>query len=488
MDENQLQHILTETAPAGLIDAQKYSLSNPPENFRPNVIAVEDAFFGDSGKGAVTAKFNALLNQDRNLLSIRFNGGANAGHETYLHGKLIVTHQLPTGIICPGATALISRAMVIHPEDLLFELDTIRSQFNNALPARLVIDDRVVLSLDTHRALESALNDLSTGGHGATKRGIATAYASYYLRIPVMLRDLLSDDWENILRGHYRLFDALIAGFPDRSLASTHVTTMSAEIGKTRPVGDVNTFIQRLAQARERIRPFASSQVYQLLQNAWEDPSVPITFEGAQGAGLDPYHGVYPDVTASRPMSHNINDATYNIIRAEDIYYRVAVLKATYMSSVGTRRLPADQDASTEQWIQQAFDEKGRSTGRMRDIYPISIPIAQYLRRAAGYRFVIATHLDASRTDTPINVITRYTDHISGAELPYLPYQDHLDRLSAHTHTFDGWDGQAVKSINNVDDLPHAAQRYIHFLSHAIAPLVMVTTGPDIEDYIKWNI
>ena len=84
---------------------------------------------------------------------MRFNGGANAGHETYVHGKLIVTHQIPTGVVCEGATALITRAMVIHPEDLLFELNTLKNQFNGSLPAHLVIDDRVVLSLDTHRAL-----------------------------------------------------------------------------------------------------------------------------------------------------------------------------------------------------------------------------------------------------------------------------------------------------------------------------------------------
>ena len=158
------------------------------------------------------------------------------------------------------------------------------------------------------------------------------------------------------------------------------------------------------------------------------------------------------------------------------------------MSSVGTRRLPAVNDTATEEWIQQAFDEKGRSTGRLRDIYPISIPIAQYLKRAAGYRFSIATHLDASRCDTSINVITHYIDKAAGMEQPYLPYQDHLDQLSARTSSFEGWDGEAVKSARKFENLPASARQYINFLSQTIAPLVMVTTGPDLEDYIKWNI
>ena len=468
------------------MSAQRFSLSQPPSEFRPNVISLEDVFFGDSGKGSVTAKFNHILNKKNNLLSIRFNGGANAGHETLIHGKSIVTHQVPTGIVCEGATVLMSRAMVIHPEDLLFEIAQLRSQFNGSLPGRLQIDDRVTLSLDTHRALESALNDVSSGGRGSTQRGIATGYASHYLRIPVTLRDLLCEEWESRLRDHYRLFDVLISGFPDRTLATSSVTTMSHTPGEKRPVGDEAQFLKRLADIRELMRPFTTSQAYQLLQSAWDNLAVPITLEGAQGPGLDPYHGVYPDVTASRPMSHHINDAVYNIIHPDDIYFRAAVLKATYMSSVGTRHLPAEVDAENEKWIQQAFDEKGRSTGRLRDIYPISIPIAQYLRRAAGYRFTVATHLDASRPDVDIHVITDYTDAVSGEAQPYLPFQDHLDTLRAHSQRFTGWDGQAIKNARTFDQLPDTTRQYLDFLSTAIAPLIMLTTGPDLEECITW--
>lgn len=490
MNSDQVRSIISKlSGELELFFEKDISLISPPTGFRPNVISVEDAFFGDSGKGSVAAKFSDILNKNKNLLTVRFNGGANAGHETLIHGKLVVTHQVPTGIVFEGATALMSRCMVIHPEDLLTEYAQLASQFNGTLPGRLVIDEHATLTLDTHRALESALNDLSTGGHGSTGRGIATSYASHYLRIPVVLKDLLSDDWEDILRSHYRLFEALVAGFPgERSLASSAVNTMSDQLNTTRTVGDIDTFIKRLSALRGQIQPFAISNAHELLQDVWNDPSVPITFEGAQGPGLDPYHGVYPDVTASRPMSHHINDATYNIIRPQDIYYRVAVLKATYMSSVGTRTLPAAKDERTEAWIQQAFDEKGRSTGRLRDIYPISIPIAAYLRRAAGYRFAVATHLDASRPDVSINVITHYTDKNTGTEQSYLPYQDHLDTLNAHSHTFSGWDGEAVKQVRTFTGLPEVTRKYLDFLSRAIAPVVMVTTGPDLDDYIKWNI
>jgi len=468
------------------IQAADASLQNPGEGFRPNTICVEDAFFGDSGKGSIIAKFNHILNKDKKLLSIRFNGGANAGHETLMDGKLIVTHQVPTGIICDGAQVLMTRGMVIHPQDLLSEIEEIKMLFGGDLPGRLIIDERATLTLDTHRAFESALNSVTTGGHGSTGRGIAAGYASHYERIPVTLKDLLSSDWEAKLRAHYQLYSALITGFPDGlNLAGTQVTTHSK---KTRSVGAIDPFIQRLQETRSALRQFASSDTYHILETAWNDPSIPVTLEGAQGPGLDPFHGVYPDVTASRPMSRNVNDATYNIIDPANIFYRFAVLKTTYMSSVGTRSLPTIKNEETEQWIREAFDEIGRSTGRIRDIYPISIPIGTYLKKAAGYRFIVATHLDASKPGTPINIITHYTDKKTGEEKPYLPFQDYLDTLDAHGLIFDGWDANEAKGASTFTELPINARKLLGFLSQSLAPINMVTHGPDLKDFIKWNI
>lgn len=72
------------------IYATRFS-SNPLKatrnGIRPNSASVEDGSFGDSGKGAVVAKLNETLMENGQLLSIRVNGGANAGHETFINGK-----------------------------------------------------------------------------------------------------------------------------------------------------------------------------------------------------------------------------------------------------------------------------------------------------------------------------------------------------------------------------------------------------------------
>ncbi|MDO8503094.1 MAG: adenylosuccinate synthetase [bacterium] len=453
---------------------------------RPNSISVEDAFFGDSGKGSVVARFNELLNRKHGrLFSLRWNGGANAGHETTINGKKIVTHQLPMGVVTQSATALITRGMVLHPEDLVFEIQQIESNFGGKLPGNLIIDERTPLSLDTHRAYEAGLNERTTGGKGSTGRGISPGYASIYERISVTAKDLMGEDWEDILRQHYKLYEWKIN--QDKKDAAFVLISRSGAKGiEKHPLGTEDEFLDRLAQAREILRPHVSDKVFDLLQKTWNDDTIPVTLEGAQGAGIDPYHGVSPDVTASRPMSRNINDATYNVILPEEIALRTAVMKTTYVSSVGTRVIPDVMTEKDKKQLQVGFDEFGRSTGRPRGILAVSIPIAQYLRRAAGYQYLVATHLDAAEEGRQIRVVTHYTDKVTRKEVPYFPYQDALDHLVPHAVEFEGWDGEAVKAAKKPKDLPLNARLYLAFLSRTIAPVAIATTGPDIGDSISW--
>lgn len=452
---------------------------------RPKSVCVEDAFFGDSGKGSVIVKFNEYLAKQKKMYCVRFNGGANAGHETLFNGKKIVTHQLPIGIIKEQATVLMLRGMVIHPEDLVIEVERVKKEFGGSLPGTFFIDERTPLALDTHRALEYMLNTYMEGGKGSTGRGIATAYASIYQRFPVTIKDLMSKDWKEILKKHFELYKILIHG-SEYEIEDIQVPTLAGEKGSRRKVGTEKIFIDRLSEARVALVKHITSEMYDMLQKAWNDVKTPLTIEGAQGVGLDPYHGVYPDVTSSRPASRNINDATYNIILPEEIALRTAVMKTTYVSSVGQRRLPAIKDEKKEQWIQTAFDEKGRSTGRLRDIYSVTIPIAQYLKKASGYEYLSATHLDASKENQPIQVVIAYTDKKTGKETRYFPYQDALDNLEPHVVEFDGWDGEEVKKAKKPKDLPYNARVYLAFLSQTIAPVILGTTGSDIDDSIFW--
>lgn len=467
---------------------KKKNPSSENTGIRPNSYSVEDAFFGDSGKGAVIAKLNENFStKTGRLYSMRPNGGSNAGHEADINGIKIVTHQIPMAVVKEGATAFITRGMRLHPEDALTEIDNIQKSLEaSKLPGNLIIDHNTPLALDTHRAFEALLNKTTSGGRGSTLRGIAPAHIDVLLRTAVTLRSLISEDWEQELRGHYRLYQQITEGFGD--LKDIEVYTMGQE--EKRKVGTEAEYIDRLREARTGLKGYVASNVFELLTDAWEnDLDTLFTIEGAQGAGLDPFHGVYPDVSAGRPMSRNLNDPTYNVILPEEIGWRTAAMKTTYMSSVGTRRLPIERTDAYDEYekrIQTEFGETGKSTGRLRDIYPVSIPIAQYLRRGAGYEYLVATHLDASKQGEKFEVVVGYEDKATGKERPYSPYQEDLDKLTPVTVEFDGWDGEAVKEISDPKDLPPETRVYLGFLGRTIAPVALGTSGPELGSYISW--
>jgi adenylosuccinate synthase len=459
-------------------------LKHKSSSVRPNSISIEEPFFGDSGKGRVATEFNVMQNKRHNLVSMRFNGGANAGHEVVMSGVVYNLHQLPMAVISEGATAIVSRTVLVHPDDLLKEASDIEEKFGGALPGKLLIDQNAVLSLDTHRAYEGALNIATTGGRGSTGRGISPGYMSFYGRIAVTIRDLMQPDWKETFRQHYSLYEKHVTGL-GYDLKSFEVAILGNK-GQKRMVGDIDEFIARLGAARSKMKQYVSSTIYETMRAAWENSKIPMTFEGAQGAGLDPYHGVYPDITASRPTSHSMMDATYAVVHPSEIALRVGVVKGPYMSSVGQRKLPTIKDETWEKWIQSEFQETGRSTGRLRDIYPVSIPMGQYLRRAAGFDYLAVTHLDASRPETPIKVITHYTNKKTKQEAPYLPFQYELDKLEAHAVNFKGWDGEQVKKAKTPKDLPRETLSYLSFLSKTLAPVIFATTGVEFGQSIKW--
>ncbi len=485
MDKTQIQKLYQSVVRAtkpSLFSSRKSLLHPRSSSVRPLSISIEEPFFGDSGKGRITTEMNTLLKKRGKLYSLRFNGGANTGHEVIINRKVVTMHQLPMAIVTEGATAIISRGMLLHPEDLLSEISHTEKLFGGSMPGKLVIDHNVILSLDTHRAYEHVINTVHEGGKGSTGRGISPGYMSFYGRFAVTVRDLLQDNWEEVFRKHYRFYGMHIKGF-NSSLKDILVRILSKE---TRMVGTESVFINRLNESRRAIKKYVSSSVYYLLRDIWNNEKIPVTIEGAQGTGLDPFHGVYPDITASRTATYHIMDATYGIISPEEIAVRIGVVKGPYMSSVGRRRLPTIKDEKWERWIQESFHETGRSTGRLRDIYPISIPMAQYFRHVAGFHYLAVTHLDASRETDAIRVIAHYTDKKTKKESPYLPYQYELDKLEAHAVEFRGWDGEAVKKAKRPQDLPISTQKYLSFLSHTIAPVIFATTGEELGENISW--
>lgn len=446
---------------------------------RPNSISVAGGAFGDEGKGRVVDEVcSRLVKRFSEVIVYRWNGGSNAGHTVELQDKKVVLHQIPSGALHPGATCVLGRGMVIHPGDFVEELSLISGSVKTK--PEILVDEMTPLALDTHRAFESVLKKRKKGGAGSTGRGISPAYADVILRHPLRARDLLTADWEEKFGKHYSFYKGLIDGLGE-DLSKTRIATYSGEIVE---VGSKKQFIKNLDIQREVIVDHIES-VYDFIRDNW-DSKIPFVFEGAQGVGLDPRWGVYPDVTASDPTPAGIFSSTEGIVDPDAIEIKANVYKATYTSSVGTRVLPTVMKEEQAKRIRKDAFEFGATTGRPRDIYHIDIPMLKYFSRVSKATHMVLTHMDISYPEVPIKVCTKYYGY--GFETDYRPDQGYLDGITPYYRNFKPWDGAAIKNLTDYATLPPEAKKFINYLSEALGLIpLMLTTGPKRDAVIDIN-
>ena len=89
-----------------------------------SAIIVVDAFWGDSGKGKVSAW---LSRKHRAAYCVRAGTGTNAGHSVYFEdGREIRTHQLPCGFLDPGTGLRVGSGVAVDPQKLDSLVKTLR--------------------------------------------------------------------------------------------------------------------------------------------------------------------------------------------------------------------------------------------------------------------------------------------------------------------------------------------------------------------------
>jgi adenylosuccinate synthase len=454
---------------------------------RKNSVYIGDTAFGDSGKGIVTAEFNRMfVEQFGTVYSIRFNGGANAGHHMFIDGVEFLANQLPTAVAQKGAVGIITRGEYFHPGDGRLEIERTKQAFGGEMPGSLIIDERAPLVMDTDRALDVM--------KGSTGRGMGPAAANFDMRCDLTLKDLMADNWGELFKEHYTWKQAVIeATFKDlieekrkevRDFGAKDFLIKRLDNSQQK-LGTREDFLSRLAEDREYLNDYVVSSVKDMLQEKWKDQKIPFTIEEAQGPGLDPYFGIRPDVSSTRPTSRNVHDGTYGVIYGKDIALKLGVSKTVYMSSVGARWLPGEMPEDEASFFHNDFGEFGKTTGRKRGIYYLSLPILRALRKFANYDYLVATHIDAA-TNNPISLISHYTNINTGWEGDYSPYQDEINQLKAYYIEMPGWDGLRISEAKKPSDLDLNARRYLSLLSQTVAPVIMARNGKKLGNNIKW--
>ncbi len=414
------------------------------------------AQWGDEGKGKVTD-----LLADRAQVTVRFQGGNNAGH-TIIHGdEVFKLNLIPSGILHPNNTCIIGNGVVVDPGVLIGELDDLRKRGVDTTGLKISANAHLImpyhLMLD-HEG-EAKLGELKIG---TTKRGIGPCYADKADRLGIRMQDLLD---EKILRKKI-------------------MTAMEPKRQQLRPWAkdpelDLHTMVDEYLRYGHRLEQHIAETsliVHEAIKAGKE-----VVFEGAQGALLDIDHGTYPFVTSSNPIA---GAACVGAGVGPTLIDEVWGIAKAYTTRVGSGPFPSEIDDELGDQIREVGGEFGTTTGRARRIGWLDLVALRYATRINGLTGLCITKLDVLSGIDTLRVATSYTN-ADGAVFDEFPYhQSVLHHSRASYVDLPGWN-EDISGARSMEDLPETCRNYLEYVSDFLdVPIVLVGVGPERSQVI----
>jgi adenylosuccinate synthase len=407
--------------------------------------------WGDEGKGKIVD----ILAEKADIV-VRYSGGANAGHTVVIGETKFALHLLPSGAVRPGTTCVITNGVVIDPDCLTGEIDSLAAK-GLPLKGRLFISQNAHLVLDYHKA-EDQLRENALGKNkiGTTIRGIGPCYADKVGRtFAVRAADLtdldtLKQKLTRIVGHKNKIFAALYNAEP-----------LSAE-----------EIFKKCRLYAEKLVPFITDTT-RLLHTAIEQQKS-ILFEGAQGTLLDLDHGTFPFVTSSNASSLGMSAGAG--VPARNIDKFIGVAKA-YTTRVGAGPFPTELDNEIGSYIRDRGNEYGTTTGRPRRCGWFDAVAVRYSVTIGGIDAIALMHLDTLSGIKQLNICRSY--RINLQDTTFFPSNiETLAKAKPVYQTVDGWDEDLSGAVS-FDDLPENVKRYIALIEQfTAAPVTIIGIGP----------
>jgi len=420
-------------------------------------ICITGLQWGDEGKGKVVDRL-----AEKSDIVVRYSGGANAGHTVIVGDNRFALHLLPSGSVRPNIKCVIANGVVIDPETLIEEIETLAEK-NIHLNGRLLISENAHIVLDYHKA-EDRLREEALGGKkiGTTIRGIGPCYAdkvgrSYAIRV-ADLKDLtkLKDKLHTIVEYKNKLFSAIYNAEPL----------------------DEKAIYEKCRMYADRLLTFAANTTEFLHKSISAGKSV--LFEGAQGALLDLDHGTFPFVTSSNSSSLGMSAGSGVPCSMVDKF--IGVAKA-YTTRVGSGPFPTEQDNEIGSYIRDVGNEYGTTTGRPRRCGWFDAVAVSYAITIGSIDTIALMHLDTLTGLEQLSVCTGY--QIGGRPVSFFPSNlDKLSRVECVYETVDGWH-EDISDVTDFNDLPSNAKNYITLIEQTTTrPVTIIGVGPERNQMI----
>lgn len=412
--------------------------------------------WGDEGKGKIVD----LLTRSADYV-VRFQGGNNAGHTLVVDGQQYIFHIIPSGILYEDKRCMIGNGVIIDPQVLLGEIDSLAGKGLPVTPDRMMISENAHLIMEYHKQLDIAQEESLSYGKkiGTTGRGIGPCYVDKVGRIGIKIGDFLD---EQLLR------EKLRAALDEKNFLLTNkfnAKPLSYEV-----------ILANLLAWGEKLVPFIGNVSVELDQARRKGQN--ILFEGAQGTQLDIDHGTYPFVTSSNTVAGNAcNGSGFGPTHIDSV---IGILKA-YTTRVGEGPFPTELFDETGEALQKKGGEFGATTGRKRRCGWLDGVVATDAVRLNGLTGLAITKLDVLSGQKKIKMATSYK--LGDRSLSAMP--SNIQDASAAKPVYEeiaGWQSE-INEITAYEDLPVEAKDYVKRIEDFTGvEAVIVSVGPDREE------
>ncbi len=419
-------------------------------------IAVVGAQWGDEGKG----KLIDILSKDVDI-TVRYQGGSNAGHTVIVGKEQYVFHLLPSAILRKGKVCVIGNGVVVDPKALLEEIDGLKSRGIKVAPEQLKIAVNSHLVMPYHRVLDGLRETMREHKIGTTGRGIGPCYADKVTRCGIRMVDLLnprvfSSKLKDNLREKNEYFKKVFGqkGFHFDEIYNEYI-----------------------AYAR-RLKPYVCDTA--LYVNQVINKGSTALFEGAQGAFLDIDFGTYPYVTSSNTIVGGVSSGCG--VAPTKIDKIVAAVKA-YTTRVGEGPFPTEFDKRMDNEIRTKGKEFGSTTGRARRCGWFDSVLVRYAATIGGFNELAIMKLDVLDDLSSISLCTEY--RYKGKVIKDFPHDyEVLCNVKPVYEQMPGWK-KTIGGLRDYKKLPVEARRYIERIETLVGvPIKYISIGSERDEII----
>ncbi len=496
----------------------------------PNLVVV-GGNWGDEGKGKIID-----LVMEHYDVTVRFSGGANAGHTVFTpEGKKLVSHLIPCGL-AQNKECVMGRGEFVDLRLFLEELNQSKKILGSKL-APVWLDQMSPLWTPWHGLLEAWLEYVRGKGRvGTTGKGIGPLEGLYKLRIAPVVGHIFLDK-DKFVKTLEPLYAALLPIFKELSKVGKG---LDPSLRHTSSPSEVADLLQGYAK---QIKPFIADTSFVLHQRIQNHRRM--LFEGAQALGLDSHFGTYPFVSSGNSAAFGASvgtglpmqnfDATLMVVKTlptrvgagpfpsemwtrdkamsfakenPELFEQKKSNQNRHTSSGnlspalpsggegGNVRLKFLSDmlqkinsgkssnAELSQYFQVLGDERGATTGRGRSVGFIDIPWLCYAIRINGPKWLALTRFDMLSGVKNIPVVVGYKLNGKLLAKGQLPPPWDMEKVKPVFENWPGWK-ENIYGICRGAKLPKAANNFLSLLEkHLQTPILLVGTGPGREDIV----